>query len=199
MRCRGQRGQRAALTGRRSPRSHDVPILLDLRPAAMRTPVTAQLMEVLGAAAATFPSALGVRVVAYEWAASGQLSIWSSHRVAGRPRRHRDPWRRRHHPGSAQRAQRAAQRAQLRSSGLRLRQRRGPLRSGGGRDTGATVPGERRAAGRRRPLRARPTPSRPGSLALCRTSARAQPVVSSARALPGSRREQCREDGAGRR
>lgn len=56
----------------------DVPILLDLRPAAMRTPVTAQLMEVLGAAATTFPSALGVRVVAYEWAASGQLSIWSS-------------------------------------------------------------------------------------------------------------------------
>jgi cell division septal protein FtsQ len=55
-----------------------VPLLIDLRPAAIRTAVTPQLISVLGAAAANFPAVFGVRVVAYEWDQYGTFSLWTS-------------------------------------------------------------------------------------------------------------------------
>jgi hypothetical protein len=56
----------------------DVPLLIDLRPASIRTAVTAQLISVLGNAAGNFPSVFGVRVIAYEWDAYGTFSLWTS-------------------------------------------------------------------------------------------------------------------------
>ena len=55
-----------------------VPLLLDLRPPALRTAISPQLIGALGTAAAKFPSVFGVRVVAYEWDATGTFSLWTS-------------------------------------------------------------------------------------------------------------------------
>ena len=55
-----------------------LPLLLDLRPPALRTAVSPQLIGVLGTAAANFPSVFGVHVVAYEWDATGTFSLWTS-------------------------------------------------------------------------------------------------------------------------
>ncbi len=56
----------------------NVPLLIDLRPAALRTPMSASLADTLGRAALELPRLLGVRVVAYEWGAQAQLSLWTS-------------------------------------------------------------------------------------------------------------------------
>jgi cell division protein FtsQ len=55
-----------------------VPLLIDLRPAALRSPLSPQLLRALGEATAQLPRMLGVRVVAYEWDAQAQLSAWTS-------------------------------------------------------------------------------------------------------------------------
>ncbi|MGO8686946.1 MAG: cell division protein FtsQ/DivIB [Candidatus Dormibacteria bacterium] len=56
----------------------DIPLLIDLRPAGIRTPVTAQLISVLGNAAHNFPAIFGVHVIAYEWDPYGTFSLWTS-------------------------------------------------------------------------------------------------------------------------
>jgi cell division septal protein FtsQ len=55
-----------------------LPLLVDMRPAAARTPISAQLMGVLDSAGTNFPSVFGVQVIAYEWDANSSFSIWTS-------------------------------------------------------------------------------------------------------------------------
>jgi cell division protein FtsQ len=55
-----------------------VPLLVDMRPPSLRSPITAQLIDALGRVAAELPQMLGVRVIAYEWDAQAQLSVWTS-------------------------------------------------------------------------------------------------------------------------
>jgi hypothetical protein len=55
-----------------------MPALVDLRPAALRTPVTSALVGALIGAAQQVSSALGVRMVAAEWDQSGQVSLWAA-------------------------------------------------------------------------------------------------------------------------
>jgi hypothetical protein len=71
-------GASLRLTGTQAASLYNVPLLLDLRPSSIRTAVSAQLISVLGSAATHFPSVFGVRVVAYEWDASGTFSLWTS-------------------------------------------------------------------------------------------------------------------------
>jgi hypothetical protein len=71
-------GASLRLTAAQAASLSTVPLLLDLRPPALRTAVSPQLIGVLGTAAANFPSVFGVRVVAYEWDATGTFSLWTS-------------------------------------------------------------------------------------------------------------------------
>lgn len=71
-------GASLRLTAAQAAALSSVPLLLDLRPPALRTSVSAQLIAVLGTAAARFPSVFGVHVVAYEWDATGTFSLWTS-------------------------------------------------------------------------------------------------------------------------
>jgi hypothetical protein len=71
-------GASLRLTAAQATTLSDIPLLIDLRPAQIRTAVTAQLISVLGAAAANFPAVFGVHVVAYEWDPYGTFSLWTS-------------------------------------------------------------------------------------------------------------------------
>jgi hypothetical protein len=71
-------GASLRLTPAEAASLYTVPLLLDLRPASIRTAVSPQLIDVLGSAATHFPSVFKVRVVAYEWDASGTFSLWTS-------------------------------------------------------------------------------------------------------------------------
>jgi cell division protein FtsQ len=71
-------GARLRLTPAQVARLSAVPILIDERPAALRTPVSVSLMSALHGAAATLTASLGVRAVAFDWAPSGELGIWTS-------------------------------------------------------------------------------------------------------------------------
>ena len=72
------RGASLRLTAAQVAALATVPLLLDLRPPALRTAISPQLISVLGTAAAKFPSIFGVHVVAYEWDATGTFSLWTS-------------------------------------------------------------------------------------------------------------------------
>ena len=72
------RGASLRLTAAQAAALSTVPLLLDLRPPALRTSVSPELISVLGTAAANFPSIFGVHVVAYEWDATGTFSLWTS-------------------------------------------------------------------------------------------------------------------------
>ncbi len=71
-------GASLRLTASQASELSAVPLIVDLRPARIRSPVSPELITLLGQAAARFPRVLGVHVVAYEWDAQGQLSIWTS-------------------------------------------------------------------------------------------------------------------------
>jgi len=71
-------GASLRLTAAQASRLSAIPLLIDLRPAQIRTAVTAQLISVLGTAAANFPAVFGVHVVAYEWDPYGTFSLWTS-------------------------------------------------------------------------------------------------------------------------
>ncbi len=71
-------GASLRLTAAQSREVASLPLLVDLRPAVARTPISAQLMALLGTAGAHFPSIFGVQVIAYEWDANSSFSIWTS-------------------------------------------------------------------------------------------------------------------------
>jgi hypothetical protein len=71
-------GATLRLTAAQAASLGSVPILVDLRPASLRTDPSPQLISVLGSAAARFPSIFDVQVVAYEWDATGTFSLWTS-------------------------------------------------------------------------------------------------------------------------
>jgi hypothetical protein len=65
------------LSNARAGAASGIPLLIDDRPAAMRVPVPASLIQVLGGAARNFPSIFGTPVVAYQWEADGRFSVWA--------------------------------------------------------------------------------------------------------------------------
>jgi hypothetical protein len=71
-------GASLRLTSSQAASLGSVPLLVDLRPTSLQTAVSAQLIDVLGSAAARFPSVFGVHVVAYEWDQTGSFSLWTS-------------------------------------------------------------------------------------------------------------------------
>lgn len=66
------------VTRARAGAGHGVPLLIDDRPQAMQQQVSPQLVDILGQAAARFPSIFGVSVVAYQWEPDGRFSLWTS-------------------------------------------------------------------------------------------------------------------------
>ncbi|MGD0833387.1 MAG: FtsQ-type POTRA domain-containing protein [Candidatus Dormibacteria bacterium] len=71
-------GASLRLTAAQSREVASLPLLVDLRPAVARTPISAQLMGLLATAGAHFPAIFGVQIIAYEWDANSSFSIWTS-------------------------------------------------------------------------------------------------------------------------